>query len=60
MSVGFTSNVIHSALLHHKIKRDREDIFDIFKKMYTVEARPHALLEAGPQIPKKCQVEPVF
>ena len=37
VSVGFTNNDIHIALLHQEIKRDREDIFDIFLKMYTVD-----------------------
>ena len=60
MSVGFTSNVIHSALLHLKIKRDRQDIFDIFFKMYTAVAHPNDPLEAGSRIKEKFQVDQVF
>ena len=53
-------NVIHSALLHQKIKIDREDIFDRFFKMYTVEACPNAPLEVGSQITEKFQVDQIF
>ena len=63
MSVGFTSIMSftdHSALLHQKIKIDREDIFDRFFKMYTVEACPNALLEVGSQITEKFQVDQIF